>query len=90
MKYLAIIVTTALFVMMLVWQNVEVMKMKLDYRELSGKRKALINQNDMLRYRIEGFKTVPIVTERARAQGMGAIEPGDVDVVIVKKKQVKQ
>ena len=77
--------SAVLFVILYVWQNVEVMKIKMDCREASGIEKKLIKQNDLLRYRIERFKRMEIIEKYANENGMKQLEPDDFKTIIINK-----
>lgn len=81
MKFIGIVVFMILFVVLYIWQNVEVMKMKMDYGREAEVEAGLIRQNDRLRYEIETFRRMNVIEEYARSRGMHALNPGDIDVV---------
>ena len=76
-----------LFVVLYIWQNVEVMKMKMDYGREAEVEAGLIRQNDRLRYEIETLRRMNVIEEYARSRGMHALTPGDIDVVDVRGKK---
>lgn len=81
MKFIGIVVFMILFVVLYIWQNVEVMKMKMDYGREAEVEAGLIRQNDRLRYEIETLRRMNVIEEYARSRGMHALNPGDIDVV---------
>jgi hypothetical protein len=60
-----------------VWQNVEVMKIKLDYRKALSEETKLINKNDRIRYEIERYKRMELVEKYAAENGMRELTPYD-------------
>ncbi len=76
-----------LFVVLYIWQNVEVMKMKMDYGREAEVEAGLIRQNDRLRYEIETLRRMNVIEEYARSRGMHALTPGDIDVVDLRGKK---
>lgn len=87
MKFIGIVVFMILFVVLYIWQNVEVMKMKMDYGREAEVEAGLIRQNDRLRYEIETLRRMNVIEEYARSRGMHALTPGDIDVVDVRGKK---
>jgi hypothetical protein len=80
-KFIGIVVFMILFVVLYIWQNVEVMKMKMDCGREAEVEAGLIRQNDRLRYEIETLRRMNVIEEYARSRGMHALNPGDIDVV---------
>ena len=75
-----------LFVIGLVWQNVEVVKIKLEYRKLNQLVDELYRERDLLLYKIEsGKKNADFLKERT-AQGYRALHPDDITVIAVDEK----
>jgi hypothetical protein len=80
-KFIGIVVFMILFVILYIWQNVEVMKIKMNYGKEAEVEAGLIRQNDHLRYEIETFRRMNVIEEYARSRGMHALTPGDIEVV---------
>ena len=70
-----------------VWQNIEVMKIKLEYRKSLKEETRLLKENDRLRYEIERHRTAENVERLARERGMKEIAPRDFDVIDLTKKK---
>jgi hypothetical protein len=70
-----------------VWQNVEVVKTKMEYRELYRKEKELIQGNDLLRYEIEKMRTFDQVSDFAKENDLVSITPDRFTVLVVDEKK---
>ncbi len=73
-----------------VWQNIEVMKIHLDYRKGLRVEKRLVKDVDRLNYRIELLRTVDSMKAYARERGLKPVNPGDIDVIEIKGNEVKK
>ena len=85
MRYFIIVFLMTLFVIGLVWQNVEVVKIKLEYRKLNRLADELYKQRDFLLYKIESKKNINFVKEQA-AKGYRELRPNDIAVITVDEK----
>lgn len=85
-KYFGIVTGVIIFVLLYVWQNVEVMKMKMAYRENAAVEKRLLMENDRLRAAIERYRRVDVAERYARLNGMRELRPSDIIVVQEGKK----
>jgi hypothetical protein len=86
-RYLYIAFFIILFVVLYVWQNIGVMRLKM---ELNGSRKSraeLVKKNDRMRYEIEKFKRVDVVESFAVKNGMRPAGPGDFEVIEENRKK---
>lgn len=77
----------SLFVVMYVWQNIEVMKIKMNYRELVAREKETIKENDRLIYLIEQARNVKTVERIAENSGLRKIRPDNIEVIVVNGKK---
>ncbi len=75
--------------MFYVWQNIEVVKIGIECRDLGEKERRLLDERDRLRYRIERYRRMEIVEEHARMNGLRPIRPGDFAVMAVKETDVE-
>jgi hypothetical protein len=66
-----------------VFQNVEVMKMKMECRKAAEVEKRLIIKNDKLRYEIERCKNIDLIDRYAEQNGMRYITPHDFETIMV-------
>jgi len=85
-KYFGIVTGVIILVLLYVWQNVEVMKMKMAYRENAAVEKRLLMENDRLRAAIERYRRVDVAERYARLNGMRELRPSDIIVVQEGKK----
>lgn len=76
-KYFFTAFLIIVFVIFYVWQNVEVMKIKIDYRKALKEERQLINLNDRLKYEIERYKRTALVEKYAAESGMRELTPYD-------------
>ncbi len=84
-KYLAIIFFLSAYFILYVWQNTEVMKLKMDLEKKAGVLKSLVYENDRLRYRIAQYKSNERVEEYAKKNGYRRIRQDDYDILYVMK-----
>jgi cell division protein FtsL len=75
------------FVILYVWQNINVMKVKMNYRSALEHEEAAKKKNDRLRYEIEKLKQMGYVADQARQQNMTVLRPENIDVIETGKKQ---
>lgn len=75
--------------MFYVWQNIEVVKIGIECRDLGERERRLLDERDRLRYLIERYRRMEIVEEHARRNGLRPIRPGDFAVMAVKKTDVE-
>lgn len=86
MKYFGVAFLLTISVILYVWQNVEVMKMRMEYRRLNRTHRSLVMENDRLRYGIERYRSIDTLEKRAVKKQMRRVRPGDIDVIVVKEK----
>ncbi len=87
MKYFSIAFLLTMFVILYVWQNVEVMKIRMDFRRLNRTTQELTTENDRIRYDIERYRRLELIAKRAEDQGRKIMKPGDVVVLVAKEKK---
>ncbi len=75
----------SLFVILYVWQNIEVVQIKMKNRSLSRTASQLARDNDRQLYEIERYRRMEVVEDHARKNGFRAMLPGDVNVLVVDK-----
>jgi hypothetical protein len=73
----------SLFVILYVWQNIEIMKIELEHKNLLNKEKQLVRDNDYLLYEIELYRRMDVIQDIARKNGLKPILPEDFDVMII-------
>ncbi len=72
-----------MFVVAYVWQNIEVMRVKMNYRRLQADERAMVNKNGRLIYEIERLKNYNSVSRLAQSKGYKKISPSDIDVILL-------
>ena len=84
MKYFIIILLLSAFLIGFVWQNIEVVKIKLAYAKMQEECSDIYKQKDFLRVQLERMRSIPNV-ERAMLgnERYKRITPTDIDVLRV-------
>ncbi len=72
-----------MFVVAYVWQNIEVMRVKMNYRKLQADERAMVNKNGRLVYEIEKLRNYQSVSRIAQSKGYKKISPSDIDVIFL-------
>jgi hypothetical protein len=75
----------SLFVILYVWQNIEVVQIGMKNRALSRTAAQLAKDNDRLLYEIERYRRMEAVEDHARKNGFRSMLPGDVNVLVIDK-----
>jgi hypothetical protein len=73
----------SLFVVLYVWQNIEIVKIEMQCKSLSDKESRLVKDKDRLLYEIERFRRMDVVEDYARKRGLRQMLPGDFEVITV-------
>lgn len=76
-----------LFVVLYVWQNISMMKIKMECRAGSLKEMEFMKKNDRLLYEIERYKRIDLVEGRAIQAGMRRISPANMQTALVSVKK---
>lgn len=71
------------FVILYVWQNIEIVKMEIIYRNLKSRERQLVKDNDRLLYEIERYRRMDVMEEYARKKGLRKILPKDFEVLVI-------
>ncbi len=71
----------SLFVVVYVWQNIEMMKLKMDYRRLVNSAKEAAESNDKLKYEFERLRNFTRIESNADKNGVREIGPADLVVI---------
>ncbi len=79
----------SLLVILYVWQNIEIVKIGMEYDALAAQERRLVNDNDRLRYEIERYRTTDLVGELARKRGYRQVLPGDFEAMTVQGSHVQ-
>ncbi|MBN1499202.1 MAG: hypothetical protein JW982_03550 [Spirochaetes bacterium] len=80
-KYSLFVMIMIILVVVYVWQNVEVLKMKIAYADAVEKQKRIIVSNDYLVYEIEKLKRIDLVEAIAVENGLTEVQYDDVVVI---------
>jgi hypothetical protein len=81
MKSFSIVFIISIFVILYVWQNIEMMKMKSDYKRLINTEKELSIINDKLKFELEKFKDFHRIETYAANNNLKRLEAEDVVVI---------
>lgn len=77
-------VSVVVFIIMYVWQNVGMMKLKMDISKLAQEETQLMKMNDRLRYEIERYRRMEVIERYAKQTGMREITPDDFETIYIK------
>lgn len=80
-RYIFIVLFILVLMTLYVWQNIEIVKTKMDYRKLYRQEKELIQQNDILRYNIESMRTLEKIRKQAPASTV-QVSPSTMKVIV--------
>ncbi len=75
------------FAVLYVWQNISVMRVKMECRAGSRKEAELMKKNDRLLYEIERLRRIDLVERYAARNGMVRIHPGNMKTFKVDRKE---
>ena len=78
MKYFLIVVMMSFFIITYVWQNIEIMKMKMEYRKLINVEMELSEKNDRIRFNLESLRSFRYMKSFAEKNRLKQIGPDDV------------
>lgn len=81
MKYFMIVAMMSVFVLFYVWQNIEVMRMKMEYRKLIGIEHELSEERSRLVAEHERLRNFGRVESSMAGRGVRRMVPGDMLVV---------
>ncbi|TFH40849.1 MAG: hypothetical protein E4G96_06735 [Chrysiogenales bacterium] len=73
----------SLFVILYVWQNIEVVKTGIECRRLGERESRLLDEQARLRLEIERYRRMGMVEEYARSKGLRQLRPGDFAIMAV-------
>ena len=90
MKYFSIVLMISIFIISYVWQNVEMMKMKLDYKKLIQTEKELTIINDKLKFELERFKNFQRIGAYADKNNLKRLGPEDIILIKVDQSDIKK
>ncbi len=92
MKYFSIVFMISVYVVFYVWQNIEMMKMKMDYKKLIKTEKEITIINDKLKFDFERLRSFRAIEANAEKNNLRQISPSDLIVLNVNEsvKNVKE
>lgn len=76
-RYSLIVVGMIIFVILYVWQNIEVMKLKMYYNKSVLYKQELVKKHDRLIYEIERYRRFDLIDAYAEQQGMRRMRKED-------------
>lgn len=71
----------SIFVVFYVWQNIEMMKMKMDYKKLIRTEKEITVVNDKLKFEYERLRSFRYIEANADTNNLKYISPADLVVI---------
>ena len=71
----------SIFVVFYVWQNIEMMKMKMDYKKLIKTEKEITVVNDKLKFEYERLRSFRYIEANADRNNLKYISPADLVVI---------
>ena len=75
----------SIFVVFYVWQNIEMMKMKMDYKKLIRTEKEITVVNDKLKYEYERLRSFRYIEANADKNNLKYISPADLVVIKIEE-----
>jgi len=90
MKYFSIVLVISICVISYVWQNIEMMKLKSDYKKLINTEKELGAINDKLKLELERLKNFNRVEAYADRNNLKRIGPEDIIVIKIDPSDIKK
>jgi cell division protein FtsL len=81
MKYFSIVLMISIFIISYVWQNVEMMKMRTDYKRLIKTEKELSAINDKLKFELEKLRNFQNIETYADRNNLKRLGPEDLIVI---------
>ncbi len=81
MKYFTIVFMISIFVVFYVWQNIEMMKLKMDYKKLIRTEKEITVVNDKLKLDFERLRNFRSIEANAEKNNLKPIGPTDLIVI---------
>lgn len=83
MKYFSIVLIISVFVVFYVWQNIEMMRMKMDYKKLIRTEQEMTVVNDKLKYDIERLRNFRNIEADVDKKNLKQLTPADLVVIKV-------
>ncbi|MFA5519979.1 MAG: hypothetical protein WDA74_12055 [Spirochaetota bacterium] len=90
MKYFLIVIMMSFFIITYVWQNIEIMKMKMEYRKLIDVEMDISEENDRIRFNLESLRSFRNMKSFAEQNRLKQIGPDDVININIGKGNKKE
>ena len=90
MKYFSIVLMISIFIISYVWQNVEMMKMRTDYKRLIKAEKELNTVNDKLKFELEKLRNFHNIEAYADRNNLKRLGPEDLIVIKTDQSDIKK
>ena len=90
MRYFSIVLMISIFVISYVWQNIEMMKMRSDYKRLIRTEKELSAVNDKLKLELERLRNINRIEAYADRNNLKRLGPEDVIVIRIDRNDTKK
>jgi len=90
MRYFSIVLMISIFVISYVWQNIEMMKMRSDYKRLIRTEKELSAVNDKLKLELERLRNINRIEAYADRNNLKRLGPEDVIVIKIDRNDTKK
>ncbi len=84
-RYTILVVVMIFFVILYVWQNIEVMQTKMYYEKSIEYKKELIKKRDRLLYDIERYKRLGLIEAYAEQNGLQRMGPENAVRIVDKE-----
>ena len=90
MKYFLIVIMMSFFIITYVWQNIEIMKMKMEYRKLIDVEMDISEENDRIRFNLESLRNFRNMKSFAEQNRLKQIGPDDVISINISSRNKKE
>lgn len=90
MKYFIIVIMMSFFIITYVWQNIEIMKMKMEYRKIINVERELSEENDRIRFNLESLRSFRYMKNFAEQNRLKQIGPDDVITINIESRDKKE
>ena len=86
-QYVLMAFIMMLFIILYVWQNISVMKIKMELRTDIARETELIKINDRLLYEIERLRSIDLVEKYAIGAGFRPLTPYNTQTIVVEERK---
>ena len=87
MRYFAVVFMMSVFVIIYVWQNIEVMKMKMEYQKMVNVERELEEKNAKLMFEYEKLRSFKVIEANSGRSGLRKMGPSDIVVIKIDEKK---